>query len=389
MSLSIKNALIYNSAERRFVRGDMLCENGRIKSISEGSGTLCEAGTVIDANGGYLIPGLIDIHTHGRAGADFCTADDAALERMKLSYLACGVTSVVPTLASATLEDWYSAARRIGAHREGVGARLWGIHLEGRYLNPAKRGVQAAKLLSAPDAAELRELTLRMGLPLHVSYAPELDTGWQFAAAARELGVTLSAGHTAMDYATALEAERQGVRAYTHLYNAMPPLHHRAGGPVSAALTGGNYCELICDGHHIAPEMVRLTWQCAGGGRLVLVSDSMEGAGAPDGRYRIAGVPVTVKDGVALSDDGTLGGSTLDCFTGLKNLSRFCGVSLAEALPCATILPARVVGIDGEVGSLECGKLADMLICRDGAEGLTLSNVIIGGEPAGLPGLGR
>lgn len=387
MKSLITNALIYDTPAQRFVRGEMLCGDGRILNIIP-EGQPCPDGVdvTVDARGGYLVPGLVDIHTHGRAGADFCTADGDALRRMKLSYLECGVTTVVPTLASATLDDWYRAAENIAAQRGSatadIGARLIGTHLEGRYLSPQKRGVQAAELLSPPDADELRMLVSRMGLPLHVSYAPELDPDGRFAAAAAELGVTLSAGHTAMDYKTAVEAERRGVRAYTHLFNAMPPLHHRAGGPVCAALTGEAMCELICDGHHIAPEMIRLVWRCAGNRRLVLISDSMEGAGAPDGQYQIAGVPVTVKDGVALSADGTLGGSTLDCFSGLKNLMRFCGVSLAETLPCATILPARVVGIENDVGSLEPGKLADALICRDGDSGPRLERVILGGHVA-------
>lgn len=382
MRLLIKNALIYDTLSRSFRRDSMLCGDERILGVyADGEDAAVGAETMLDAGGDYLIPGLIDIHTHGRAGHDFCTADGAALERMKQSYLACGVTTVVPTLASATLEDWRRAAQVISEHRTGAGARLVGLHLEGRYLSPAKRGVQAAELLSAPDADELRALAACMGLPLHVSYAPELDEDGSFAATAAELGVTLSAGHTAMDYDTARLAEARGVRAYTHLFNAMPPLHHRAGGPVCAALTGTAFCELICDGHHVSPEMVRLVWRCAGGERLVLISDSMEGAGAPDGRYHIAGVPVTVKDGVALSDDGTLGGSTLDCFTGLCLLMRFCGVSFEEALPCATILPARVIGIDGEVGSLTPGKLADALLCRPEGDSVTLRRVILGGRP--------
>lgn len=381
MRLWIKNAMIYDTAAARFVSGGVLCGDEKIIRVTQEGGeqTTPACDTVIDAEGALLLPGLVDIHTHGRAGHDFCTADDAALERMKQSYLNCGVTTVVPTLASATLDDWRRAAHTIAAHRGGAGARLLGLHLEGRYLSPGKRGVQAAELLSAPDADELRGLVAELGLPLHVSYAPELDADGSFAATAVELGVTLSAGHTAMDYATARLAESRGVRAYTHLFNAMPPLHHRAGGPVCAALTGDAYCELICDGHHIAPEMIRLVWQCAGSRRMVLISDSMEGAGALDGSYHIAGVPVTVRNGVALAADGTLGGSTLDCFAGLVNVMRYCGASLEEVLPCATVLPARVIGIDDTVGSIEPGRLADMLLCRmvDGVP--VLRRAILGG----------
>ncbi len=375
MRLLIKNALIYNSDRRTFVPGDMLCGGGRILETGDLGGSTYDA--LLDARGCRLIPGLIDIHTHGRAGIDFCTAAGQQIQTMKRSYLAAGVTTVIPTLASDTVDNWLAAARRIGEEREGEGARLTGLHLEGRYLNPGKRGVQAAELLTAPDTGELEQMLSVSGLPLHVSYAPEQDADGGFAAYAISRGITLSAGHTALTYDEARLAEERGVGCYTHLFNAMNSLHHREGGAVCAALEGDAYAELICDGMHISPGVVKLVYKCKGSGRLVLVSDSMEGAGMPDGEYTIAGVPVYLKDGRALDADGHLGGSTLDMMGAVKNLMSFCGITLEAALPCATANPAKVVGIYDRVGSLEPGKYADALLL---SEDMTIRATVLGGE---------
>ena len=375
MRLLIKNALIYNSDTRSFVRGDMLCEDGLIREIGDLGDAACD--TLLDAQGKRLIPGFIDIHTHGRAGFDFCTAEGEQIHKMKQSYLSCGVTSAVPTLASDTVDNWLAATERIGAAREGEGTRLVGLHLEGRYLNPSKRGVQSAQLLTAPDTAELEAMLARAGLPLHVSYAPELDEDGSFASFAGERGITLSAGHTALTYEQAKLAEQRGVGCYTHLFNAMNGLHHREGGPVCAALEGDAYAELICDGMHVSPGVVRLVYKCKGSERLVLVSDSMEGAGMPDGEYTIAGVPVYLRDGRAVDAEGHLGGSTLDMLGAVKNLMSFCNITLEEALPCATSNPASVVGIYHRVGSLEVGKYADALLL---SEDMAICATVLGGQ---------
>ena len=375
MRLLIKNALIYNSDRRVFVPGDMLCEDGLIREIGDLGDAACD--TLLDARGLRLVPGFIDIHTHGRAGGDFCAADGEQIKKMKRSYLSCGVTTVIPTLASDTMDNWLAAAERIDAERDGEGARLEGLHLEGRYLNPAKRGVQSEALLTAPDTAELEQMYSRMGLPLHVSYAPELDEDGGFAAHAVARGITLSAGHTALTFDQAKLAEQRGVRCYTHLFNAMNGLHHRDGGPVGAALEGDAYAELICDGMHISPGVVRLAYKCKGSERLVLVSDSMAGAGMSDGEYEIAGVTVYLRDGKAMDADGHLGGSTLDMLGAVKNLMSFCGITLEQALPCATRNPAAVVDIYDRMGSLEVGKYADALLLD---ENMDIKATVLGGQ---------
>ncbi|MBE6589423.1 MAG: N-acetylglucosamine-6-phosphate deacetylase [Ruminococcaceae bacterium] len=360
--------------DRKFAEDcSVLIEDDRILAV----GKACDghgADRVIELSGGTLIPGLVDVHTHGRCGFDFCDADGDALLRMKEDYARHGVTSVMATLASDTREGWLSSIARI--EESGFA----GIHFEGRYLNPSKRGAHAAHLLSPLDPEELSGLLSHVTLPRHISLAPELDPEGAFIARAVELGATVGIAHTAATAEEARAALRAGARSFTHLFNAMPPLHHREGGAVSVALCGDGFAELIVDGVHICPDMVRLAWRCLGAERTVLITDSMAGTGCPDGEYSIAGLPVTVKDGRALTHEGAIAGSTLNLFEGMKNLMRFADVSLEDAVACATLNPARMVGIDAVCGSIEEGTYADLLLLDENEE---LSRVIWRGKDVG------
>ncbi len=397
-----------------FSPGEMLIRDGHIVAIGEPGAWSSspatgrdEAWEILDARDAAVAPGLVDIHTHGRAGGDFVNAPLPLLKQMAASYLTTGVTTVIPTLASAPLPEYARASARLAEVAASVPltadstdgsvtpppmARLLGFHLEGRYLHPEKRGAHALSLLAPPDAAELAGLLQEMqspyrerqlSCPVRVSAALELDPDGTFANTAREAGAQLSLAHTTADYGTARRLIRRGITSLTHTYNAMPPLHHRAGGPVVAFFEEPDtFLELICDGFHVAPEMVRLACTMVGTERLVLISDSMEGTGCPDGDYHIAGMHVTLRNGQALTDDGHIAGSTLDLWQAVRNLMHFCRIPLADALRCATYNPAHLCGIEDTVGTLTPGCCADFLLIDDRTPAdPVLRGIYLGGKP--------
>ena len=382
----IRNARIYDSSARSFFDGSILVENSRITAVLREEVLVPEGVEVFDAEGRMVIPGMVDVHTHGRAGGDFTTADGALLGKMAESYLDSGVTTILPTLASAPLAELEAAIDRINALRakaaasEGKLAHVAGVHLEGRYLNVKRRGAHAADLLVTPNADEMEALMTRVEGARHISAALELETDGEFLRRALAMGATLSLGHSDASYATAEALIAQGITALTHTFNAMPPLHHRDGGVVAAGLLSDKvFCELICDGFHIAPHMVKLAYRLAGE-RLVLITDSMEATGCADGEYSIAGNPVTVKDGKARTHDGAIAGSTLTMWEAVQNLCDFAGVSLEDAVYAATMAPALEVGLGDEIGSIEVGKRADLLMLDNGtASGATIGRIMCGG----------
>lgn len=390
MRILIQNALIYNSPTRSFFEGALLIGeaggDGRIIDVLPESrhayANLPMPDLRIDAGGCHLLPGFVDVHTHGRVCEDFNFSDTAGMRRAAASYARAGVTSLFPTLASAPLNELCSQAELIASLKgTGGGARFLGVHLEGRYLNPRRRGAHNPEYLSALNPAELDGFIGASGLPVHITAALELD-GDAFARRARGLGATLGLGHTDATYDEAYSAwEKYGV-SFTHLYNAMPQIHHREGGAAAAALMSGGFCELICDGLHIAPHMVNFTLECIGIDRLVLISDSMAAAGAPDGEYMIAGTPAHVKDGIARTPDGALAGSTLDLHRAVENLARFCDIPISDAVTAATQNPAAEVGLEGEVGVIAPGAAADLLFCRvdEGEKKIDISRVFVGGR---------
>ncbi len=361
MKLLLKNVNVYHSGSMRFFAGAVYAEDGVICGVYPEGDALPDAPDVqvIDGEGAYLAPGLVDMHTHGIAGGDFISADSEMLAKMARAYLRGGVTSVMPTLASAPVADMQAAIVRI--NEVDCCDVFCGVHLEGRYLNPAKRGAHAPHLLDALDPDELETLIDAVEGAVHVSAAFELDEDGAFAARALSKGATLGLAHTTANYAQAKQAIARGVNNFTHLFNAMPPLHHRDGGAVCAAFDSDVFAELIADGVHVSPEMVALAYRNKKE-KLVLITDSMEATDCADGEYSIAGMPVTVKDGRAVTHDGAIAGSTLHLLDGVKNLSRFANIPFEQALYCATMAPAKAIGMGEEIGEIEIGKPADMLL---------------------------
>ncbi|MGN1347208.1 MAG: N-acetylglucosamine-6-phosphate deacetylase [Eubacteriales bacterium] len=362
---------VYSAALREFVRADVLTRDGIIvdPAYQPASGGLPEDAVVVDCAGLYLLPGLVDVHTHGRTRHDFNFADEDDCRALRRSYAAVGTTTIMATLASAEYDRLLTSIDAINKNRsvESGLATIAGIHLEGRYLNPKRRGAHAEELLAPLDAGELTGLIEKMlPLPVHVSSACELEGGEAFVRTACRLGATCGMVHSDATYAEAMNAVSWGVTSFTHTYNAMRPIHHREPGNIIASLlTDSAYSEFICDGEHSHPKMIELASRLKPADRLVLVTDSMEAAGCEDGTYSIAGLPVFVKNGRAVNSEGALAGSTLDLFTAMCNYMKFTGKPLEEVVLCATANPAAMVGIDHVCGKIEAGLRADFVMIEN------------------------
>ena len=355
-----------------FVRRDV-CFDGRLLSSSSADGK------TYDASGCYVIPGLTDLHFHGCMGKDFSDADPEGLEIMAKYELSQGVTQICPAGMTLLEEQLTKVCQVAAAHRDAnkPGAELCGINLEGPFLSTAKKGAQKADWIHAPDVDMFRRLmAASKGLVKLVSVAPEEPGAMEFIEAV-EGEVTVSIAHTTADYDTAMEAFRLGARQVTHLFNAMPPFSHRAPGVVGAALdTPICNVELICDGVHIHPSVVRATFKMFGPKRVILVSDTMRAAGMPDGDYTLGGQPVKVKGKHATLADGTLAGSVTNLMNCMRTAVSF-GIPLEDAVWAAAVNPARAIGIFSRMGSLEPGKRANVVVLD---QNLELKDVFFRGE---------
>ena len=373
-----KNGMVYNTESESFIKSDILTDGHYISLIGENIADTVDE--TVDCTGKYIIPGLVDVHTHGRSGYDFNTIDADGLTVIRDSYAKSGTTTFMATLASAPLQDLYKSAKLINDSRTVCGgtATVAGTHLEGRYLAPECRGAHATELLAPLDASEAANLVDAMlPAPVHVSAALELADD-DFYDAVLSRGATLGLAHSNATYDEAMTAVVKGARSFTHTFNAMRKIHHREPGNIAASMLSDAYSEVICDGEHVHPAMVSMIDRLKSKGKLVLITDSMEGAGCPDGKYMIAGLPVFVKNGRAVNTDGALAGSTLDLFTALKNYMSFCSRSLESAVPAATINPASMVGIDNVCGKIAAGFRADFIIL-DSKENMNIETVVAAG----------
>lgn len=330
-----------------------------------------------DAHGCYIIPGLVDVHTHGAMSEDASDGIPEGMPVMSRYYAKQGVTSWCPTTMTLKEPVLTEAMKAIAAfERPADGAKVAGIHLEGPFLCYSKRGAQAPENLHAPDAPMFHRLNaVSGGLVRLVTVAPEEPGALEFIKEVSQT-CTVSLGHTAADYDTAKAAYDAGATHATHLFNGMPSLHHREPGVIAAASDAGATVELITDGLHIHPAVIRLTHKLFGD-KLVLVSDSLRCAGMPDGDYELGGQPITMKDGKAtLTGTDTLAGSSIHLMDGLRRTVSF-GVPLEAAVTAATLAPAKAIRMDDQIGSLDVGKWADFVMLD---EELNVKVVYINGK---------
>ena len=362
----LHGGLVFRTEHRDFAPLDVWVEGERILGVGAPGSFDGKDSERVDVTGYWLIPGLVDVHTHGRIGCDFVDCTEETISKMVADYARHGVTTVMPTVETATYEQMIEMTDRLNRYQPKENeSSFCGVHWEGRYMNPAKRGAHAEPLLAPPVADELDSEVLRACKRLHISVALEMDRDGSFAEKAKEMGATLGLAHTTATYAEAKAAEEKGIVSYTHLYNCMPTLHHRDGGAVCAALEGDRIAELISDGVHISPEMIRLVYRNKGVDGISLISDSVAAAGYPDGSYHVGGLPITVKDGIARTlENGALAGSTLSLDTAVNRFAEFCRIPLAEARVAATETPAKQVGAYDEIGSIDEGKQADLILIK-------------------------
>ena len=330
-------------------------------------------GEVIDAEGLLVLPGLVDIHSHGAAGEDFSDGNPEGLKKILQYEKRCGITSYCPTSMTFPKERLRQIFASIKGAQTEDGATVVGINMEGPFLDPAKKGAHVEKWIAAPDVAFVRELNQDAdGLVRLVTLAPNMDGAEEFIKEMHE-EVCISLGHTAADYDCASRAMKLGAHHVTHLYNAMQPFGHRAPGLIGAAMDDPEcMVELICDGYHIHPSAIRAAFRMFGPERVILISDSMRATGMENGTYELGGQEVTVQDRKAVLKDGTLAGSATNLYGCMCKAIEF-GIPLEQAIMAATANPARSIGIFDRVGSIRIGKQADLLLV---SENLELKRVI-------------
>lgn len=371
----IKNGHIFTD-QGRFMQADIKLEGDRIVEIAP-AGTL-EGDEVIDATGKYVTPGFVDIHIHGAAGSDFCDATTEDVVKISRYEGSQGVTTFMGTTMAfdeEILTGVFEAAKP-RFHQDGEGAVLRGVNMEGPFFNKAKKGAQAEKYIVDPDFVMFQRLYEKSGKNIRlIDVAPELPGALYFIRKASKL-CTVSIAHTCATYEEAKAGFANGATHTTHLFNAMPAFTHRAPGVVGAAADDAAHVEIISDGIHLHPAVVRAVFAMFGNDRVCLISDSMRAAGMPNGEYSLGGQKVFMTDGKATLEDGTIAGSATclaECF---RRAVKF-GVPLETALKAATINPSKAVGLFDEIGSITTGKRADVLILNK--ETLQPETIFIGG----------
>ncbi len=333
----------------------------------------------IDAHGGYVAPGLIDLHIHGYLGKDVCDGEEESIRTMASGLVKNGVTGFLPTTMTvdmAVIKKALDVCRHLKKEsKTWNGSAILGCHAEGPFISASKKGAQDAKYILTPDAAFVKEYADIIKI---ITLAPETDTA-DFAAIreiTRDTDVVISMGHTSADYKTAMNSTAAGVRHATHLFNAMTPLQQRAPGVVGAALNSDVSCEVIVDTFHVDACLYDMLWKLKGR-KLCFITDCLPAGGLPFGEYTLGGAKIIYRDIVCRLEDGTVAGSVLHLNRGVWNVYKNSQIPLYECVNGATLNPATAIGMADKKGSLTVGKDADIIITDEEFE---IQKTIIGGD---------
>ena len=333
----------------------------------------------IDAKGGYISPGLIDMHIHGYLGCDVCDGTKESIRTISKGLLPNGVTAYLPTtmtVAMSVIKQSLEVCRSLKEESlDWDGSAILGVHAEGPFISESKKGAQNPEYILKPDAAFVKEYA---DIKKVISLAPETDTE-DFSAIreiTRDTDVVISMGHTSADYDTAMRSTAVGVKHATHLFNAMTPLAHRAPGVVGAALNADVSCELIADTFHVSTALYDMLFKLKGR-KLCFITDCLPAGGLPYGEYTLGGAKIIYNDIVCRLEDGTVAGSVLPLNKGVWNVYTNSTIPLNECVNCASLNPATTLGVADKKGSLEVGKDADIIITDPEFK---VTKTIIGGK---------
>ena len=358
--LGFKNSKIYVYG-KGIIEASLLIEKGKIGMLGDfNNDKLIQLPDNL-----IVLPGFVDKHIHGANHADFMNPTKDDLKKITDAIAHEGTTSCLATTMTQSMDAIKAAVKNIGEYinESHEGVEILGIHLEGPFVSPKFAGAQPLEFIVKCDIEKFNSINrASLNTVKQVSYACE-ENGLDFTTHLVNNGIVASIGHSNSDYATVVKATDLGAKSITHTYNAQRGLHHRDIGVVGAAMLDDRLsCELICDLIHVSPAAIKLLFKNKGKDNICLITDSIEAKYMPDGKYSLGGQPVFVKDNAARLENGTLAGSTLKLNEGVRNFMNTVNISLTDAVDCATINPARVLGIDDRKGSIELGKDADLIV---------------------------
>lgn len=369
--IAIKNGKII--LEDKIIENKILLLTDKIEGIVD---TLPEDCEVIDAEGGYITPGFIDLHIHGYLGKDVCDASVESIRTIAGGIVENGVTGFLPTTMTvdmSVIKGALDACREVKDSGEYYGSTILGVHAEGPFISASKKGAQDERFILKPDADFVKA---NADIIKIITLAPEEDKDFaEIKRMAEETDVVVSMGHTSADYKTAMESTKNGVKHATHLFNAMTPMTHRVPGVVGAALNSDVSCELIVDTYHVDPALYEMVYKMKGR-KLCFITDCLPAGGLPEGEYTLGGAKIIYKNNLCKLEDGTIAGSVLKLNKGVWNVYNNSTIPLHECVNCATLNPANAIGVADKKGSIEVGKDADIVILDNE---FNVKKTIIGG----------